>query len=74
MLIDIIGWLGAFLIILAYYLVSSKKTKGDSHSYQLLNLIGSIFLVINTYIKGAIPSAALNVVWALIAIKVLLKK
>lgn len=74
MLIDLIGWIGAILILLAYYLVSSKKAKGDSSLYQILNLIGAIALVVNTYFKGAIPSAALNVVWAAIAMKSLLKR
>ncbi len=74
MLVDLIGWIGAGLIVLAYYLVSTKKTKSDSSIYQLLNLFGAVALIINTYVKGAIPSTVLNVVWAFIAIKILFKK
>lgn len=69
MIIDLIGWVGAVLILLAYYLISSKKTKGDSTFYQALNLIGAVALLILTYAKGAIPSAVLNIIWAAIAIK-----
>lgn len=71
-LIDIAGWLGAVIILIAYYLISSKKVQGDSKTYQALNLIGAFALIINTYFRGAIPSSALNVVWAIIAIKGLL--
>lgn len=74
MIIDIIGWIGAILILLAYYLVSTKKTKGDSILYQALNLIGAVALLILTYSKGAIPSAVLNIIWAAIAIKSLFIK
>ena len=73
-LIDLIGWLGASLILVAYYLISSKKTSSDSKAYQMLNLIGAIALIINTYAKGAIPPAVLNLIWAIIALKSLLKK
>ena len=73
MIIDLLGWLGAFLILLAYYLVSSKKVTGDSMSYQMINLLGAIALMINTYAKGAIPSAVLNIIWSAIAIRSLLR-
>jgi len=74
MLIDFIGWLGAGLILGAYYLISAKKASGDSYLYQLINLIGAIALIINAYYKGAIPFVALNIVWVAIAIKSLIKK
>lgn len=73
MLIDIIGWAGAILILAAYYLVSTKKVLGSSALYQALNLIGAVSLVINAYVKGAIPPAALNAVWAIIAVVSLFK-
>lgn len=74
MFVDLLGWIGAILILAAYYLVSTKKVKSDSNSYQILNLVGAIALVVNTYTKGAIPASALNAIWALIAIKILIKK
>jgi hypothetical protein len=72
MIIDILGWVGAALILIAYYLVSSKKVKGDSNVFQAMNLFGAIALMINTYAKGAIPSVFLNIFWAGIAAKALL--
>lgn len=66
--IDVLGWAGAFLILTAYALISFKKVEGNSIRYQLLNIVGSVFLVINTYYYGAIPSTIVNIVWAVIAL------
>lgn len=66
--IDVIGWIGALLILIAYALISFKKIEGDSLKYQLLNIFGSICLVANTYYYGAIPSTLVNVIWAIIAV------
>ena len=67
-LIDVLGWMGAFLILTAYAFISFKKVEGSSIKYQLLNIVGSVFLVINTYYYGAIPSTIVNIVWAIIAL------
>lgn len=37
---EIIGWIGAFLYIIAYFLVSIKKLKADHLNFQLLNISG----------------------------------
>ncbi len=62
-LIDILGWIGAAALLVAYALVSAKRVEGDSTGYQLLNAVGSIFLMINTLHYGAYPSALLNLFW-----------
>lgn len=62
-IIDIIGWTGAVLLLLAYFLVSTKKRKGDSVLYQTLNIIGSAFLVANAGYYHAFPSVFVNIVW-----------
>ncbi|MEQ9302153.1 MAG: hypothetical protein RIF33_26470 [Cyclobacteriaceae bacterium] len=67
LIIDIIGWIGSFEVILAYGLNSYQKIKSDSLLYQLLNLTGGIFLIINTVYYGAYPSTAINAVWMVIA-------
>ena len=66
--IDIAGWFGAITVLVAYYLVSTKKTKSNSKLYQGLNLVGAAALVLNTFWYGAVPSASLNLVWGLIAL------
>lgn len=63
LLINVAGWLGAFLLLLAYALVSTRKLAGDSFSYQILNLLGSGLLLTNAYHFGAYPSVGVNFIW-----------
>jgi len=65
-LVEIAGWGGAALILLAYLLLSAGRTTGQSLSYQAMNVVGAAGFVINGWWHGAIPSAALNVLWLLI--------
>lgn len=63
MIVEIIGWSAAVLILLAYILLSLGRIAADSVAYQGLNIVGAAGFIINSGINGAIPSAALNVVW-----------
>lgn len=67
-LVDIVGWIGAIALLVAYALVSARRVEGDSTSYQSLNLVGSVFLIVNTVYYRAYPSAFLNLVWGAIAV------
>lgn len=71
--IDLIGWAGALAVLLAYALISAKRLKGDSRAFQLLNLAGGVFLLVNTLYFGAFPSAFVNLVWIAIAVVALVK-
>jgi phosphatidylserine synthase len=62
-LIDILGWIGTILYLVAYALVSMKKVEGDSAVYQGMNIAAGALLVINTLYLRAYPSAGLNVAW-----------
>ena len=74
LLINILGWTGSMLYLLAYALVSLKKAEGDSDLYQGMNICAGILLVIYTYTLGAYATTALNVVWAAIGIFTLGRK
>ena len=63
LLIDILGWVGTILYLVAYALVYMKKVEGDSVAYQSLNIVAGALLVINTLYLRAYPSAGLNVAW-----------
>jgi|WetSurMetagenome_2_1015567.scaffolds.fasta_scaffold65632_2 hypothetical protein len=62
------GWLGMFLIILAYLLLSLKKLKFNSVPYNLLNLFGGIGMLINAFYTRFWPVVILNIFWSGIAI------
>lgn len=65
--IDLLGWIGGIEVLIAYGLISTKKVTERSLLYQLLNLTGAILLIANTIIKGAYPSAFVNIIWVGIA-------
>mgnify|MGYP001025342956 CR=1 FL=1 len=63
-LIEIIGWIAAVTILASYLLLSTGRLTGRSPAYQWMNVLGAAGFVVNSGYNGAIPSAALNVVWA----------
>jgi hypothetical protein len=65
---DVIGWVGAAALLVAYAMVSSRKWEGHSSAFQLLNIGGSALLATNTIFYGAYPSTFVNIIWAAIAI------
>ncbi|HZB12305.1 MAG TPA: hypothetical protein VE467_04740 [Chryseolinea sp.] len=61
---EIIGWIGAFLYIIAYFLVSIKKIRADQLNFQLLNISCGICLIVNSLHQSDYPSVFTNGVWA----------
>ncbi len=74
LLIDILGWTGSILYLLAYALVSMKKTEGDSVLYQGVNIFAGTLLVIYTLYLGAYATTGLNAVWVAIGLFTLGRK
>jgi hypothetical protein len=70
---QIIGWVGTFLIVLAYFLVSNNKVKPDSKIYQFMNLFGSIGVGFNVFYQKAWPGFILEVIWGIIALITIIK-
>lgn len=61
--IEIIGWVGAALILGAYALLSANRLRAESVTYHLMNILGAAGFVINSGYNGALPSAVMNVIW-----------
>lgn len=72
--VDVLGWIGTVLYLVAYALVSIKKVEGDSFLYQGINIVAGILLVINTFYWRAYPSLGLNAAWIGIALFTLGRK
>ncbi|ANI76985.1 MULTISPECIES: CBU_0592 family membrane protein [Sphingobium] len=64
--IELVGWLGAILVLGAYLLVSMGRLSGNSAAFQWMNALGASFFVLNTWWHGAIPSMVLNIIWGAI--------
>ena len=72
--VEIIGWIGAVLIVGAYFLNINGRLKSSSGVYIISNLFGGIFFTINTLVHQAYPSMIVNIIWVFIAIAALFKK
>jgi hypothetical protein len=73
-LINILGWGGTALLLLAYYLVSTRRMEGDSPVFQWMNIVGALMLICNSAYFGAYPSVGVNVAWVGIALLTLARR
>ena len=64
--VEVVGWAGAALILGGYLLITMGKVTGRSALYQWMNVAGAAGFIVNGWWHGAVPSAALNVVWMMI--------
>lgn len=71
--VNIIGWIGAVEVVIAYALNSNGTLKSDSYLFQILNLTGAIFLIVRTWVDHSWPSMVINIVWTAVAIIALVK-
>ncbi|OGM10784.1 hypothetical protein A2Z22_02765 [Candidatus Woesebacteria bacterium RBG_16_34_12] len=71
---NIIGTLGASIILIAFSLNQTHKLNEDSWSYDFINLIGSVFLVIYAFTIASFPFLVLNLIWAIVSLKDLVSK
>jgi hypothetical protein len=71
--VEVAGWTGALLILFGYLAITTGKLTGDSALYQWINVAGAAGFVVNGWWHGAVPSAALNVVWLLIGTVALIR-
>lgn len=72
LLIEIVGWLGAAVLLVAYALTSYGVLGPRSRRYQTLNICASILLAINASCHHAWPSTVVNIIWIGIAVGALL--
>jgi hypothetical protein len=63
LVIEVIGWVGATLILGSYALLSTGRLRAESLAYQSMNILGAAGFVVNSGWNGALPSAAMNVIW-----------
>lgn len=68
---EIVGWVGSLLVILAYGLNSYQKIRSDSVIFYAMNILGGLMLIVYSFYKDAPPNIFINVVWVLIAIPAL---
>ena len=72
-LFEIFGWIGSFLIVLAYFCVSTKRWDSINPTFQWVNLLGALCLGVNVFYKKSWPAVSLEIIWAAIAVYALMK-
>lgn len=65
--VNLIGWVGVGLIIIAYIFVSAEILNANDWRYQSLNLIGATGVIWVSYKKRIMQTVILNLFWAAIA-------
>ena len=58
-----LGWVGAFLYLASYYLVSTGKLAPDSLRYQAMCVSSGVMVIVMQVVSGAWPSAFSNIVF-----------
>lgn len=64
---DLIGLIGVVFVLIAYFMLSTNRTTGNSFHYQFANLIGSIFILFSLFFKWNTASVLVEVSWILIS-------
>jgi hypothetical protein len=66
--VNVLGWVGVVALLSAYWLVSTQKAMGDSRTYQGMNLLGAVLVLVNSSYYGAYPSVGVNAAWIAIGV------
>ena len=67
-LIEVVGWTGTGLVLLAFFLLQVRRLGPESWTYLAMNFFGGLFILTNSFINNALPSAGLNFAWVIIAV------
>lgn len=65
---QVIGFIGMLFIIWAYFLLQIEKYTITSFSYQILNLVGAILLLISLFVHFNLGSFIIEVFWIIITL------
>jgi hypothetical protein len=65
---DFVGNIGVLLVLLAYLLLQVEKLSLNSLMYSLLNLVGSLLIMVSLFFNFNLSSFIIEVAWLLISI------
>lgn len=70
---ELLGWVGTFFIILAYFMVSFSFINPNELIFQFLNLFGALGLILTSYQKKNMQPVLLNIFWGALALISIIK-
>jgi hypothetical protein len=68
---DWVGYIGVFFVLLAYLLLQAHKIRGNGLTYQLLNVLGAIGVILSlVFGLGPInwPAFLMELAWVIIGV------
>ncbi len=69
--VDLVGVAGSLVICTAYWLVSRGRLDAQAYPYNLMNLGGSMLLLVSLYFRPNPGAILIEVLWAAIALMAL---
>ena len=70
---QIIGFIGMLFIVYGYFLLQSNRVKHTSLKFQILNLVGAIFLIISLLVHFNLGSFMIELFWIAITVYAIAK-
>lgn len=70
---EIVGWVGTALIVGAYFLNSRKLLPSENALYQVMNLVGALFVGAKMLRSQEWSTLTLQLVWIVIALSSLVR-
>ena len=67
-LYDAIGLLGVGLILYSYWLLQSRRVSVEDLKYSVLNLLGSLLIIVSLIKNFNLPSFVIEVIWVAISL------
>ena len=68
MLEDIIGVVGVFIIISTYFVLQIEKIKSTDFIYSILNILGSLMILVSIFKYWNLSSFLIEFFWILISL------
>jgi len=65
----IVGFVGMFLILLAFFMNQTRRWKTENPVYDVINFIGALLLIVYSYLIKSWPFLILNLVWLIVSFR-----
>jgi hypothetical protein len=62
------GLAGAAIVLVAYFLLSAEKMRSDGYVYPLMNMFGSLGVLVSLTHQWNLASAIINSIWVMISL------
>lgn len=64
-----VGFAGSLLVLTAFFLNQTDRISTKSFVYDLVNMVGALFLIAYAYHAGVWPFVLTNTVWFLVSFR-----